>query len=692
MAKRRKGDGMSNDLPDPRRPQLPKNALERINLGQSFAEYDRVLKDPGIFVETPAFLAAKDPDRSRCFFVGRRGTGKTAITEIISARQRGVLVIHPEIFTITESYLPDDLGDSHQKPFRSLIGAFRRAIEQQILSLYLNLHPAERAELPPELYRDLAAQASTDFDERSSILIAEMFDALDDDRRWRGLRSKAKSMSAQMKDLVAEPKHPFTLIFDRVDENWDGTDAAVIHLSALMHACLQVNGDLNWARVLIFLRENVFERVRSIDTEFARLETAVVGLDWTEEQLTEMIERRLNLPFNTRIKLGGETWAAYFEDADASRRTIFDYCQRRPRDVLTYCTLALETAVGKKHQRILLEDLSDAQRRFSDSRLKDLGDEYAENFPQIGLVLGKFYGLTQRFLLPALEVFLRALHEDQEVQKACASWVYQVQTPEQLARLLYNIGFVGFGSGDNVQYRSLGPQDTTPPPLSEKVDITIHPSFHPALDLQDRLMTGSEQRIEFPRIGVVADLPGSLSRAEYFDALDALSSDLSKLSLGHDDSDDFEDILKRVVELCFFRSLSNVVMRSRDADGTVIRDVVAANHSHTGFWGVVREKFGAVQVVWEAKNYKKLKADDYHQVSYYMTDLGGKFAVLVYRGDEALPPTYISHLKRMVADSKGFVLLLTERDLNVFIRQSRHGKIKDDHIQARFDAALRQVT
>ena len=69
---------------------------------------------------------------------------------------------------------------------------------------------------------------------------------------------------------------------------------------------------------------------------------------------------------------------------------VFDYCQERPRDVLTYCSFALESAQQDKHETIKIEDLQSAKRRFSDSRLKDLGDEYQENYPQIQLILALF--------------------------------------------------------------------------------------------------------------------------------------------------------------------------------------------------------------------------------------------------------------------------------------------------------------
>jgi hypothetical protein len=49
---------------------LPKNALEKIQVGQAFAEYDLIRNDPQLFVTTPATLAAVNPDASKCFYSG----------------------------------------------------------------------------------------------------------------------------------------------------------------------------------------------------------------------------------------------------------------------------------------------------------------------------------------------------------------------------------------------------------------------------------------------------------------------------------------------------------------------------------------------------------------------------------------------------------------------------------------------
>lgn len=69
--------------------RLPKDALKKLNIGQSFAEYDIIRDKAAVVVDTPAMRSALDRDRSKCFFIGRRGTGKTAITFQVANTFRG---------------------------------------------------------------------------------------------------------------------------------------------------------------------------------------------------------------------------------------------------------------------------------------------------------------------------------------------------------------------------------------------------------------------------------------------------------------------------------------------------------------------------------------------------------------------------------------------------------------------------
>jgi hypothetical protein len=49
-------------------------------------------------------------------------------------------------------------------------------------------------------------------------------------------------------------------------------------------------------------------------------------------------------------------------------------------------------------------------------------------------------------------------------------------------------------------------------------------------------------------------------------------------------------------------------------------------------------------------------------------------------------------VKRIFSDKEGIVLLLNDKDLAVFARQALKGKVKDDHIQDRYDMTVRLIS
>lgn len=325
--------------------QLPKNALQRVQIGQAFAEYDQSLKRKDVYVHTPAFAAADNFENSRCFFVGRRGTGKTTITKYLEETRGEVHVIRPDLFSPSHDWFTvEALQKGNARPFKSLVAAFKCAL----LGYALNNVSSVKGRLSG-ISQDLRNAIDADNDYDFDLAALEMIDRImqplveKEERQWHIEIKRPKAMLREMNDHKILGASPVTILFDAIDESWDGSSHAVIYLAALMHATLEINTQLIGARVLIFLRENIFERVRVVDSEFARLETCVVGLDWTQEQLLEMVERRLNAGLTAKIPLKGETWDAFFEGR-GTREAVFDYCQNRPRDVLTYVSLAIDNA------------------------------------------------------------------------------------------------------------------------------------------------------------------------------------------------------------------------------------------------------------------------------------------------------------------------------------------------------------
>ncbi|WP_369373634.1 hypothetical protein AB1046_06740 [Promicromonospora sp. Populi] len=643
-------------------------------------------------MHTPALAAAQDPQSGKVFFVGRRGTGKTAIRRYCGESSGNVRIITPEISS-PSSTIAQEAGqyNTRRKPFQSLVSAFRRVLQVELLLMYLESHPA-RTEVPRSVLDEVDELGALDFDSRALLAIRRVTEPLlrDDEERWLQENKAAKLIADQMKTMgSAQAVH--TLLIDSIDDYWEGTDEGLIYLTAFMHACQEISAQIPWARTILFLRENIFERVRAGDPESSRLETAIVAMEWNERQLLELVERRLNRTLTAKLPLSGATWNAYFEDPKEAWADVMEYCQRRPRDVLIYLSHAAESAQAAGNSRILLEDVRNARRRFSDNRLRDLGDEYAENYPRLDEVIRRFYNLGRVFTLSGIEAFTRKLLGDGELTRVCGPWIFEMAAPEKFVRLLYNIGFAGLRSqAGAARFRTLGPQDTSPPPVSDSTDIAIHPCYWDALDLQDILVSVLDEDLEFGRVGLVRNLPGGVSAAEYVDHLDLITEALKELPRGVTGAGDFEEIVGDVIRLCFFRSLDNIEPKNRTHDGKVVRDWVASNRARTGFWELIRTRYGATQVVWECKNYDELSADDFHQTSYYMSDAGGRFVIVAFRGE--VRPGYHAHAGRIHSDSKGLVLMLTEKDLLTFLRQARNGKVKEDHIQERYDYQVRKIS
>jgi len=604
--------------------------------------------------------------------------------------------ILPQLFSSIEVPLDvEQLRDTRQRPFRSIVTCFKRALLDEVFLHWVRNGQIKLDRLPSWLSSERTFIEDYDFDLRILSFADQIFEAYNDrdQKEWLRLIKLPKDMAGEMESFRKGQAWDYVLLIDRIDESWDGSDKSVILLMALMHACVELTATSSVLRPLIFLRENIFERVRQIDNEFARLETFVVSVDWSPELLLEFIERRLNLPFITKLPLGGATWDYFFEsvEGNSSRSMVFEYCQERPRAVLTYCSFALESAQSQKHEIIKIEDLQSARRRFSDSRLKDLGDEYQENYPQLQLILARFYGLGREYTIPGITAFIQKLLIDEEVKQYCAKWIYDYTTPDRFAQLMYNIGFFGIKEEETVYFRSLGAQSSTPPPITNVTHLVIHPSYADALNLQNIVIDMLAESISLQKAGLLTDLPDAINLEDYQTRLKALQENLVTLPTGNETDSLYEDIVGDIIKLCFFRSLTNVEARVRDVNGRVIRDWIAANRASSGFWEMVRHRYHATQIIWECKNFADLDPDAFRQAGSYMTQEIGRFAVLSFRGK--IKNHYYDHIRRVAADKDGgIILLLTDQDLNVFIRQARNGKIKEDHIQEIYDRTVRQIS
>ncbi|MBK0115338.1 MULTISPECIES: P-loop ATPase, Sll1717 family [unclassified Delftia] len=676
---------------------LPKRALERIHIGQAFAEYDLIRDEPELFVSTPAALAALDQTTQKCFFIGRRGAGKTAITYELLRRTPDAIPIVPQIFDLLElPFAHEEFRDTRQRPFKSLMHTFERALLDECFRQLFQTQRFRNKGLPSTVTKERNLIEDCDFDQRVLSLTQEIFDAYakSQDKLWLRQINRSKELGAELASLSAQSGYRFVLLIDRLDESWDGSDSAIVCLMALMHATVRLSASYPAVRPYIFIRENIYDRIRAIDNEFSRLETAVVFLDWSEHKLIELVERRMVRALPTKPKLGGEAWNCFFEEEPdrSSRAAVMSLCQHRPRDILMLVSYAIESAVNSGNQNIQLPDVEAAAKRYSTSRLKDLGDEFAENYPNISVLLELFYGLGNEYSLLGIEDLIAKLLVNEKIKKHCAAWFFDYTTASRLIELLYGIGFMGLRRSGRTIFKEAGKDSNAKLPIDQATHFVIHPTYQPALNLRNILIQKVSEETPLKHEGILEELPENYRFDQYKEELKRTLEDLKTLPLGHPGAQAFEEIVGRVVKLCFFRSLTNTQPKVRMADGSQIRDWIAANRASGGFWDVVRTKYGATQVVFECKNYVDLAADDFQQVNYYFSETFGRFGIIFFRGSE-IKDSYLRHISNVANKNQaGLILVLTQRDLEVFLRQAINGVFKETHIQDRYDFFVRSIS
>lgn len=676
---------------------LPKDALTRIDLGDAFAESDLLKRDPTLFVKTPASVSALKDDGRKIFFVGRRGAGKTAIALQIMRTFKRATNIVPQVFDLISLPLDyENFHDTRQRPFKSLIASFERALLGELIRLWIVEKRFCWEQAGPTMRRDRGLIEDCDFDTRVLNVFGEVFEAYkkDNPKLWLRQISRTSDLTAEINEIANNNNFRYAIILDRLDEAWSPSDSSILSLVAMMHAGVKLANSCEWIKPFLFVRENIYERARKKDNEFSRLETSVAFLDWSEDKLVELIERRCVKPFSTCPKIGGEAWGHFFEEAHdySARHEIFTTAQHRPRDLIMMCAFAMEVAINHNHTVIDRHDISTAIERYSKSRLKDLGDEFSENYPNISLVLGRFYGLSTEFTLPAIEQFIQILLVQEAITKHCQPWMGDHSTPHQFVELLYGIGFLGIRRSGKINFRDAVTDAAYVPTIDSESTFKVHPTYVSALRLQDKVLgqlpSGSEVRDE----GILRDLPEGISFDGYQEKLKELLDRLKKLPTGPESASEFEEIVGHVIRLCFFRSLNGLEKRSRSYDGRTIKDWISSNEAIEGFWARMRTDHAAKQVIWECKNYCELSSGDFHQVSYYMNDAVGRLAILVFRGKE-IKKNYYGHADRVLhKDKKGLILVIRQNDLEVFIRQAIKGTPREAHISEIYTKTLREIS
>ena len=482
----------------------PAGPLDGLFLGNLDARADFDLSS--YFIPTPEFQQARNSDRH--LFVGSKGSGKTAIYEMLadelSSRQCVVVSIAPASFEFPRlaAVFEEHLSHAH---WMFVYGSFwRYVLVTEILRVvadgFMSFLLREAGSAPqgnpfrPESKSQNYAQAIVDWLNHHEDLLAMDFttrvssiasrlsqvSGSDEARRsqYESLLQNARMYEIQGHLLEFSQKVEIHLLVDDLDRNWspknESSKRLIIALLSSIHDLMDNLGPTFKPR--IFIRRDVYRWLLHDDPEIRRRDPA--ELVWTSESLERMIAARVKRRTRSSLDDPRELWNLIFPasiDGQTTAMFVTDRTLKQPRDAIQFCQQAAEAAQRAGRAAVAENDLRDAWEKTGEAILAQLEVEYRHTYPGISdLALSLMEWPTRTSWRDALR---RLATSDAPAAKD--GWpTNEGDRSLGLLEALYRIGVVGItGASGMRQYVESRSWEDVRPLLNEDSTIEIHPAL-----------------------------------------------------------------------------------------------------------------------------------------------------------------------------------------------------------------------
>jgi len=290
-------------------------------------------------------------------------------------------------------------------------------------------------------------------------------------------------------DLRIGLREDVMILIDELDQGWDNSPHSNAFIASLLQAAYRI-GRLNLPiRVVVFIRTEIFDLVRSRLDQLDKLRSGIEVIRWTSGELAALLMRRLAYAVHVAVDCK-DTSALRALFGEPCRGTFgFDYVvsrtTRRPRELLQIVRRAHEIAVAGHESTLTSDALLKAEEEFSGWRLEYIGNEYREIYPGVEDLVRDFRGLGP--LLSAQEVediILRYVTRNRDLA------VWAERSTEAILQVLYTVEFLGAekpGSGSktkSVLERFDFSYDRPATNAGASSAFVVHPAYWSALELQ----------------------------------------------------------------------------------------------------------------------------------------------------------------------------------------------------------------
>ena len=491
---------------------------------------------------------------------------------------------------------------------------------------------------------------------------------------------RAEKIAKSIGRIAAFSEVRLVTLIDGLDENWDGSDISAQLISGLLTHCA-TDFPATTAVSYVFLRENMYRRVRELAPRWDRIEGYFTSLTWNTQQLEQLVL--------TRVRASGAperfAWNDVFEVSIgelSSLNYLISRTQSKPRELILFCRYALEVALAARSEKIGAKHVKEAERRYSENRRRDLLNEYHDAIPELESVFDIFVGQPDVFSIDELLGLLREFITSGRYIALAPRLSLTHPNHEALLDLLLGLGVLGVRTNQSTEFvfKYYGEHGNAFHTLSDIAEVAIHPAFFMALGTKHRTPGGhsvaAREASEDELIGAASAI--GVRQLAVIEHSGKLISRLRGISTGMGGFKAYEEWIRDFVAFAFSGYLDNGRMQERSWAGAQVRDVVFDNTGETLFFSHVRDQYQAITFVFECKNKTTLEPADYHQIESRLSDTTGNLGIICYRSERREPrKVEITQIRDIYNRSHGrkLVLLLSDANLTQVLAKRTKGQL-----------------
>lgn len=355
--------------------------------GELAAEDEEIVRFKNSFFKSSTY-ARIHSSRPLRILVAHKGVGKSALLRMSYEENIGKSVLALWV-------RPNDIADlcqvsENENPL-SLIEKWKSGLSSRIVELVMQQF---QIDLNSDFAKD-AIQKGVSIIDKITRLINGIRDKVDIEKPKQSIAKKYLQ------------NHNITVYIDDLDRAWEGTKNNVKRISALLNAVRDLTN--TYSQNLYFrisLRSDVYFLVRTADESTDKIEGNVIWLNWTEHELLVFLAKRVQSYLGKKVSESELEKKPQFEIAEALYPIMERYfrgegkwhdkpihyillslVRRRPRDLISLCTLAAREASNNHHNKITTDDWEAIFSRYSQNRLQDTINEHRFELPDIQRLL-----------------------------------------------------------------------------------------------------------------------------------------------------------------------------------------------------------------------------------------------------------------------------------------------------------------